>query len=106
MQSMLQQTLHLSGFRKSVSRARRAGYLSARQRTGCTVLARWRAPTRKPVIRRIMNDVADGLLLDVRDLSLSDLEFADANSALSQALERILMSKPDCNFNSFNSSIS
>ncbi|HEY1705666.1 MAG TPA: hypothetical protein VGG75_38765 [Trebonia sp.] len=53
-----------------------------------------------------MNDVADGLLLDVRDISIADLDFADVDSALSQALERILMSKPECNFNSFNSFIS
>ena len=38
-----------------------------------------------------MNDVADGLLLDVREISITDLEFADADSALSQALERILI---------------
>jgi hypothetical protein len=30
-----------------------------------------------------MNDVADGLLLDVREISITDLEFADSNSALS-----------------------
>jgi hypothetical protein len=53
-----------------------------------------------------MNDVADGLLLDVREIGLADLEFADADSALSRALERILASKPDCNFNSFGSAIS
>ena len=53
-----------------------------------------------------MNDVADGLLLDVSEISINDLEFADACSALSMALERILSSNPDCNFNSFNSSIS
>lgn len=53
-----------------------------------------------------MNDVADGLLLDVREISITDLEFADTGSALSLALERILSSNPDCNFNSFNSSIS
>jgi hypothetical protein len=53
-----------------------------------------------------MNDVADGLLMDVRDISIIDLEFADTGSALSLALERILTSNPDCNFNSFNSSIS
>jgi hypothetical protein len=51
-----------------------------------------------------MNDVADGLLLDVSEISITDLEFAD-DSALSMALERILSSNPDCNFNSFNSSI-
>jgi len=53
-----------------------------------------------------MNDVADGLLLDVREFSIIDLEFTDTESALSKALERILSSNPECNFNSFNSSIS
>jgi hypothetical protein len=53
-----------------------------------------------------MNDVADGLLLDVREISFADLEFTDTGSALSRALDRILASNPDCNFNSFNSSIS
>lgn len=53
-----------------------------------------------------MNDVADGLLLDVREMKISDLKFADSDSALSLALERILSSNPECNFNSFNSSIS
>jgi FXSXX-COOH protein len=53
-----------------------------------------------------MNDVADGLLLDVREISLADLEFAGTDSALSRALERILASKPDCNFNQFNNFIS
>ena len=52
-----------------------------------------------------MNDVADGLLLDVREISITDLEFADTDSALSRALNRILSSNADCNFNSFNSSI-
>lgn len=52
-----------------------------------------------------MNDVADGLLLDVQEISLADLDFADEESALSQALRRILTSNADCNFNSFNSSI-
>jgi hypothetical protein len=63
-------------------------------------------PTRRPVTRRIMNDVADGLLLDVREISITDLEFADSNSALSQALERILMSKPERNYAGFNNFIS
>ena len=53
-----------------------------------------------------MNDVADGLLLDGREISIFDLEFTDTGSALSMALERILSTNPDCNFNSFNSSIS
>ena len=52
-----------------------------------------------------MNDVADGMLLDVREISIIDLEF-DTDSALSLALERILSSNHECNFNSFNSSIS
>ena len=52
-----------------------------------------------------MNDVTDGLLLDVREISITDLEFADEESALSRALQRILMSNTDCGFSSFNSSI-
>jgi hypothetical protein len=53
-----------------------------------------------------MNDVADGLLLDVREISIADLEFADADSALSLALERILASKPERSFAGFNNFIS
>jgi hypothetical protein len=53
-----------------------------------------------------MDDVADGLLLDVREISITDLEFADSDSALSQALERILKSRPECNFSGFNNFIS
>jgi hypothetical protein len=54
-------------------------------------------------MRRIMNvDVADGLLLDVRDINIDDLL---DESALDRALERILASNTECNFNSFNSSI-
>jgi len=53
-----------------------------------------------------MNDVADGLLIDVREISLTDLEFADSGSALSQALERILASRPERSFASFNNFIS
>lgn len=52
-----------------------------------------------------MNDVADGLLLDVREFNITDLQFADTESALSRALDRILESNTECNFNSFNSSI-
>ena len=60
-------------------------------------------PTRRPVTRRTMNDVADGMLLDVREISITDLEFSDSDSALNQALERILFSRPECNagFNNF-----
>jgi len=52
-----------------------------------------------------MNDVSDGLLLDVREVSIADLDFGDADSALSIALRRILTSDTECNFNSFNASI-
>jgi hypothetical protein len=52
-----------------------------------------------------MNDVADGLLLDVREMSITDLKFTDEDSALSRALRRILKSNGDGNFHSFNSSI-
>jgi hypothetical protein len=49
-------------------------------------------------------DVADGLLLDVRDMDITDLRF-DGESGLDKALERILASNGECNFNSFGSSI-
>jgi hypothetical protein len=52
-----------------------------------------------------MNDLADGLLLDVRDSSFADQDLGDTGSALDLALERILSSNDTCNFNSFNSSI-
>ena len=52
------------------------------------------------------DDVADGLLLDVREISVTDLEFADVDSALSLALERILVSRPERSFASFNNFIS
>jgi len=52
-----------------------------------------------------MNDVADGLLLDVSEISIRDLKFADTDSALSRALERILSPDTRCDFDSFNSSI-
>jgi len=52
-----------------------------------------------------MNDVGDGLLPDVREISITDLEFDDAESAFNRALQRILNSNSECNFNSFNSSI-
>lgn len=45
--------------------------------------------------------VADGLLPDVCDVSLS----AIGQTALAQALERITSQGAGCNFNSFNSSI-
>lgn len=52
-----------------------------------------------------MKDVADGLLLDVRETNITDLEFTGGNSALGQALERILTSNPYSN-NGFNNFIS
>ena len=52
-----------------------------------------------------MNDVGDGLLLDVSEISISDLESAGSESAFDMALERILKSHSGCNFNSFGSSI-
>ena len=53
-----------------------------------------------------MNDVTDGLLLDVRELSITDLEFADSGSALNRALERILGPKPEHSFATFSNFIS
>jgi hypothetical protein len=53
-----------------------------------------------------MNDVADGLLLDVQGVNITDLEFAGSDTALSRALERILVSRPERNFNGFNNFIS
>jgi hypothetical protein len=52
-----------------------------------------------------MDDIADGLLLDVREINITDLEFADSDSALSQALDRILISRPERSFASFNNYI-
>jgi hypothetical protein len=49
-------------------------------------------------------DVADGLLKDVRNTSITDWEL-DGETALDAALARILNSNAECNFNSFTSSI-
>jgi hypothetical protein len=54
--------------------------------------------------REMPRDVADGLLLDVREMSIDDVDLIDG-SAFGRALERILASNDTCNFNSFNSSI-
>ena len=51
------------------------------------------------------DNVADGLLLDVREVSIADLDLSDTESALFQALERLLEPNGECNFNSFGSSI-
>ncbi|HEY1626792.1 MAG TPA: hypothetical protein VGG16_23645 [Streptosporangiaceae bacterium] len=52
-----------------------------------------------------MNDVADGLLLDVREISITDLEFTGEESAFDRALTRILTSSTKREFSSFSSSI-
>jgi hypothetical protein len=49
-------------------------------------------------------DVADKLLLDVRDISLADLCSEDV-SALDLALDRLLSASANTNYNSFSSSI-
>jgi hypothetical protein len=50
------------------------------------------------------SDVAEGLLLDVHEVTIDDVRLIDG-SALDLALDRILASNDKCNFNSFNSSI-
>jgi hypothetical protein len=49
----------------------------------------------------MINNIGDGLLLDIRAVSLAD----PAPTGLDLALERIVSSTGCCNFNSFNSSI-
>lgn len=49
-------------------------------------------------------NVADGLLLDVREFNLADLDFT-SRTGLDVALARLLSSNSGCNFNSFSSSI-
>ena len=52
------------------------------------------------------DNVADGLLLDVRTVDLADLGLSEQEpTGLDLALERILSSNDGCNFNSFGSSI-
>ena len=51
-------------------------------------------------------DVADGLLLDVREVSLSELlRQGGDESGLTKALKRLLSSNIDGDYNSFSSSI-
>jgi hypothetical protein len=50
-------------------------------------------------------DVADGLLLDVQAINLADLLLEDQESGLAKALNRLLSSHTDRQFNSFDSSI-
>jgi hypothetical protein len=80
-------------------------YLSYKHRNEGAAGAAMAGLTRPPVLRRTMIDVADGQLLDVREISFTELSFTDEESALDRALKRILMSAPGCDFNSFNSSI-
>lgn len=52
------------------------------------------------------DDVADGLLLDVREVSLAELLLPEGDeSSFARALERLLSSNIDSNYNSFSSSI-
>ena len=50
-------------------------------------------------------DVTDGLLLDVREISLFELLDHNNGSSFDKALERLLTSNVCSNFNSFSSSI-
>lgn len=50
-------------------------------------------------------DVADGLLLDVREISFADPQLDGEEAALFKALDRLLSSNTGCNYNSFGSSI-
>jgi hypothetical protein len=51
-------------------------------------------------------NIADGGLLDVREIGVAELSSAASGStALDDALDRILSSNSGCNFNSFTSSI-
>ena len=49
----------------------------------------------------MINNIGDGLLLDIRGIGLTDPE----PTGLDLALQRILSSSNGCGFNSFNSSI-
>lgn len=52
------------------------------------------------------DDIADGVLLDLRKVSLSELLLLDGEeSGVIKALNRLLSSNIDSNFNSFSSSI-
>jgi hypothetical protein len=56
--------------------------------------------------RRIMNDdVADGVLLDVRGIDIKNLLLNGERTSLSLALERLLYAGMESNYNSFHSSI-
>lgn len=80
-------------------------YVSIKHRNEGAAGAATAGLTRPPVLRRTMNDVADGLLLDVREISITDLEFTGEESAFDRALTRILTSSTKREFSSFSSSI-
>jgi hypothetical protein len=58
----------------------------------------------KVLIKTMDTDVADGLLLDVRNMRLEELSAQDG-SALNLALDRLLSASANTNYNSFGSSI-
>jgi hypothetical protein len=51
------------------------------------------------------DDVADGVLPDVRGFSMTDLLAGDDESGFATALDRLLASNKESNYNSFGSSI-
>lgn len=52
------------------------------------------------------DDVTDGMLLDLSEVNMADLDLTDRESALFKALHRLLVSNDGRDFNSFHSSIS
>jgi hypothetical protein len=51
------------------------------------------------------DDLADGLLLDMRGTAIADLLTGEEVSGFDRALSRLLNSNVDTNYNSFSSSI-
>jgi hypothetical protein len=70
-------------------------------------LARCAFPKREAFDKEkaLNEDVSDGLLPDIRETSLFELLDHNSGSSLDKALERLLTSHVDSNFNSFGSSI-
>jgi hypothetical protein len=56
--------------------------------------------------RNMNDDVTDGMLLDLSEVNMADLDLTDRESALFKALHRLLVSNDGRDFNSFHSSIS
>jgi FXSXX-COOH protein len=71
---------------------------------GATLAGKGETRLQGGTVTAVTGDVADGLLPDVRGMSLADL-LADDSPALDRALERILATDGGSNFNSFGSSI-